>query len=91
MNIVFVFEALFWVLSLDGERSWGMKLFIAGHKGMVGSALVRRLQGQKGVELVLRDRNQLDLLNQNQVFDFFQKEKPMMESTIFMHIIFEFC
>jgi GDP-L-fucose synthase len=53
-----------------------MKLFIAGHKGMVGSALVRRLQGQKGVELVLRDRNQLDLLNQNQVFDFFQKEKP---------------
>jgi GDP-L-fucose synthase len=53
-----------------------MKLFIAGHKGMVGSALVRRFQGEKGVELVLRDRHQLDLLNQNQVFDFFQKEKP---------------
>ena len=53
-----------------------MKLFIAGHKGMVGSALVRRLQGEKGIELVLRDRNQLDLLNQNQVFDFFRTEKP---------------
>ncbi|HTC20174.1 MAG TPA: NAD-dependent epimerase/dehydratase family protein, partial [bacterium] len=53
-----------------------MKLFIAGHKGMVGSALVRRFQGEKGIELVLRDRNQLDLLNQNQVFDFFQTEKP---------------
>src|SRR5580658_4136576 len=59
-----------------GKEAGGMKLFIAGHKGMVGSALVRRLQGEKGIELVLRDRNQLDLLNQNQVFDFFQTEKP---------------
>ena len=59
-----------------GKEAGGMKLFIAGHKGMVGSALVRRFQGEKGIELVLRDRNQLDLLNQNQVFDFFQTEKP---------------
>lgn len=53
-----------------------MKLFIAGHKGMVGSALVRRFQKEKGVELALRDRGQLDLTNQKQVFDFFEKEKP---------------
>lgn len=53
-----------------------MKLFIAGHKGMVGSALVRRFQGEKGAELVLRDRDQLDLTNQKQVFDFYEKEKP---------------
>jgi GDP-L-fucose synthase len=58
------------------KEAGGMKLFIAGHKGMVGSALARRFQGEKGVELVLRDRHQLDLLDQNQVFDFFQKEKP---------------
>jgi GDP-L-fucose synthase len=53
-----------------------MKLFIAGHKGMVGSALVRRFQKEKGFELVLRDREQLDLTNQKQVFDFYEKEKP---------------
>jgi len=53
-----------------------MRLFIAGHKGMVGSALVRRFQKEKGVEMVLRDRRELDLLDQAKVFDFFKKEKP---------------
>jgi len=53
-----------------------MKLFIAGHKGMVGSALVRRFQKEKGAELLLRDHSQLDLTNQKQVFDFYEKEKP---------------
>ena len=40
-----------------------MKLFIAGHNGMVGSALVRRFQGEPGVSLVLRTRQELDLTN----------------------------
>ncbi|HTA76988.1 MAG TPA: GDP-L-fucose synthase [bacterium] len=53
-----------------------MKLFIAGHNGMVGSALVRRFRAEKGVELLLRDRGELDLANQKQVFDFYEKEKP---------------
>jgi len=53
-----------------------MKLFIAGHKGMVGSALVRRFQKEKNAELLLRDHSQLDLTNQKQVFDFYEKEKP---------------
>jgi GDP-L-fucose synthase len=53
-----------------------MKLFIAGHKGMVGGALVRRFKSDKSLELVLRDRHQLDLTDQGKVFDFFQKEKP---------------
>ncbi len=53
-----------------------MKIFIAGHRGMVGSALVRRFQDEKGVELLLRDRSQLDLRDPKQVFDFYQKEKP---------------
>jgi len=43
---------------------------------MVGSALVRRFQAEKGVELVLKDRSQLDLCDQRQVFDFFKTEKP---------------
>jgi len=43
---------------------------------MVGSALVRRFRAEKGVELLLRDRGELDLANQKQVFDFYEKEKP---------------
>jgi GDP-L-fucose synthase len=50
------------------------KVFIAGHNGMVGSAIVRQLQGQAGVELVLRSRSELDLLDQHAVAEFFQTE-----------------
>jgi len=50
------------------------KIFIAGHNGMVGSAIVRQLEKQPGVELVLRSRSELDLLNQQTVADFFAKE-----------------
>ncbi len=53
-----------------------MKVFIAGHNGMVGSALVRRFQREAGVSLVLRDRRELDLLNQGAVDAFFAAEKP---------------
>lgn len=53
-----------------------MKLFIAGHNGMVGAALVRRYQNEPGVELVLRSRAELDLLNQSAVEEFYAAEKP---------------
>jgi GDP-L-fucose synthase len=50
------------------------RIFIAGHNGMVGSAIVRQLETRGGVELVLRGRSELDLLNQQAVADFFQTE-----------------
>lgn len=53
-----------------------MRLFIAGHRGMVGSALVRRFSRETEVELILRDRNQLDLTRQDHVTDFLKKEIP---------------
>jgi GDP-L-fucose synthase len=53
-----------------------MKLFIAGHQGMVGSALVRRFSGEPGVELVLQTRSQLDLTDQAAVEAFYAREKP---------------
>jgi GDP-L-fucose synthase len=53
-----------------------MKLFVAGHQGMVGAALVRRFQREPAVNLLLRTRAELDLTNQAAVAAFFATEKP---------------
>ena len=53
-----------------------MKLYIAGHNGMVGSALVRRFEREPGVRLVLRARGELDLTDQRAVHQFFAAEQP---------------
>lgn len=50
------------------------RVFVAGHKGMVGSAIVRQLEGDSSVELITRDRAELNLLDQAAVFEFFSKE-----------------
>ncbi|MEY8200790.1 MAG: NAD-dependent epimerase/dehydratase family protein, partial [Colwellia sp.] len=50
------------------------KIFIAGHNGMVGSAIVRLLQADKNIELVLRTRSELDLLSQADVQAFFETQ-----------------
>jgi GDP-L-fucose synthase len=52
------------------------RVFIAGHLGMVGSALVRRLQGEPSVHLLLRSRAELDLTNQAAVRAYFESERP---------------
>lgn len=52
------------------------KIYIAGHRGMVGSALLRRLQKEGYGNFVLRTSAELDLRNQVAVADFFAKEKP---------------
>ena len=50
------------------------RIFVAGHKGMVGSALVRTLKNQN-IEIVTKDRSELDLLNQKEVHQFFKNQK----------------
>ena len=50
-------------------------VFVAGHKGMVGSAIVRQLQAKEDVTLVTRDRAELDLTSQAAVAEFFETEK----------------
>ena len=52
------------------------KIYVAGHRGMVGSAIVRALQSQGHSNLVLRTHAELDLINQAAVQAFFAEEKP---------------
>ena len=52
------------------------KIFVAGHRGMVGSAICRRLQFQSDAEIITRNRDELDLCDQRAVQDFMQSEKP---------------
>src|SRR5690606_20556677 len=57
-----------------GKADMATRIFIAGHRGMVGSALVRRLSERDDVELVTRTRQELDLLRQSEVETFFANE-----------------
>lgn len=50
------------------------RVFVAGHKGMVGSAIVRQLSLQKNVEIIVKSRQELNLLNQEDVINFFKHE-----------------
>jgi len=52
------------------------KIYIAGHRGMVGSAILRRLGKEGYTNLLLRTSDELDLRNQNQVRDFMEEERP---------------
>lgn len=51
-------------------------IYVAGHNGMVGSAIVRNLQAKGYTNIITRTRKELDLLNQSAVFSFFEKYKP---------------
>ncbi len=52
------------------------KIYIAGHKGMVGSAILRKLQKEGFTNIVFRTSKELNLCNQQAVKDFFANEKP---------------
>ena len=52
------------------------KIYVAGHRGMVGSAIVRELRRQGYTNIITRTHKELDLINQQAVNDFFAAEKP---------------
>ena len=52
------------------------KIFVAGHRGMVGSAIVRELQRQGYSNIITRSHSELDLTRQAEVEEFFSREKP---------------
>jgi GDP-L-fucose synthase len=52
------------------------KIYIAGHRGLVGSAIMRRLRAGGYANIVTRTHAELDLIEPRTVFEFFEKEKP---------------
>ena len=52
------------------------KIFVAGHRGMVGSAITRQLQEKYNVEIITRTRDELDLCDQSAIHEFMKSEKP---------------
>ena len=52
------------------------KIFLAGHKGMVGGAICRKLKRQKDVTVITRSRKDLDLMEPQALINFFKSEKP---------------
>lgn len=73
-NILFKIAWFFCKLS-SGMMMNKQRIFIAGHQGMVGSAITRRLKQRDDVELVLRTRDELNLLDSSAVLDFFLHRK----------------
>ena len=63
-------------MSSGGMLEPGHRVFVAGHNGLVGSALVRRLRVEGVRNLILRSRQELDLLEPTEVQRFFEVEKP---------------
>jgi GDP-L-fucose synthase len=52
------------------------KIYVAGHSGMLGSAIKRLLEEKKNINILIKKREELDLCDQNKVRIFFEKEKP---------------
>ena len=52
------------------------KIYVAGHRGLVGSAILKNLQSKGYCNIITRTHNELDLANQTHVANFFEKEKP---------------
>ena len=55
------------------------KIFVAGHRGMVGSAIVRKLRKKGFSKIIFAEKKELNLLNQDKVFKFLKKKKYHLE------------
>lgn len=61
---------------MDGEFSGDARIYVAGHRGMVGSAIVRALAARRRDQVITRSRSALDLTDRAQVEAFFAAERP---------------
>lgn len=63
------------------------KIYIAGHSGMVGSALIRLLKEKGCCNIITKTHSELDLCRQTQVEAFFQAEKPLQKAAVSWHLL----
>ena len=56
--------------------NFNSKIYVAGHTGLVGSAIVRKLKNEGYKKIIFLDRKKLDLTNQSKVFKYLKKNKP---------------
>ena len=56
--------------------NYNTKIFVAGHNGLVGSAIVRKLKEKGYTKILTANRSKLDLTNQQKVFNFLKKNQP---------------
>ena len=61
---------------MSNKPAKSAKIYVAGHRGMVGSAVVRRLKKEGYQSIITRTSSELDLRNQKDVREFFKREKP---------------
>ena len=61
---------------MSGRFEQGARVFVAGHRGLVGSAIVRKLEREGYTSILTRTRQELDLLDQPAVHGFFRNERP---------------
>lgn len=69
-------EAIGPIATMSELQLQNARIFVAGHRGMVGSAIVRRLRAAGCTNLLLRTRTELDLTRQHDVENFFRREQP---------------
>jgi len=67
------------VIKVEEMMNKGAKIYVAGHRGMVGSAIVRELQRQGYGNIITRTHQELDLTRQLEVEEFFNLEKPLAD------------
>jgi len=72
----FVRNFVLFVFRIQYHMNKNAKIYVAGHRGLVGSAIIRKLESEGYNNLILKTHDELDLLDQKVVADFFAKEKP---------------
>lgn len=71
-----VLSALLFSFSLAAEMAKNAKIYVAGHSGLVGSAIVRALKEEGYTNIITRTHEELDLRNQQEVYRFFDRVRP---------------
>ena len=61
---------------MNYELKKNSKIYVAGHRGLIGSAFIRFFEKNSYTNIVVQDRNALDLSSKENTFNFFQKNQP---------------